>query len=145
MAALTVEKTNVREVTRGVTRCRVKGATKILQGGMVAIDAAGYLVRATKVAGIFVIGIAKETVDNTAGADGAKLCDVRISGAASGPLYFKMATASSGGLVDFKKIGQTVYVEDDQTVTATAAGSSVAGVCVGVDTNDGLPLIRFPV
>jgi len=49
----------------------------------------------------------------------------------------------SGDLVDETMIGDTAYVENDQTVRKTGAGTIAAGILVGFD-DDGLPLVQVP-
>lgn len=53
----------------------VAATTKIFYGTMIARNAAGYVVPASDTAGLKVIGIAQQFVDNTAGADGALTVD----------------------------------------------------------------------
>lgn len=49
----------------------VAAATKIFKGAIVMIDASGFAVNGSDTAGLQTIGVAYETVDNTAGANGA--------------------------------------------------------------------------
>lgn len=71
------------------------------------------------------------------GADGAKLVLLKQG-------VFKMKN-KGGDLVTIALMGQAVYVEDDQTVRATAASSVVAGKLVGFDDRDGLPLVQIGI
>lgn len=73
-------------------------------------------------------------LDNSAGADDAFKFVARC---------ITIKTKNKGGdLVTRQMIGASVYVEDDETVRATAASSVVAGTLVGF-ADDGLPLVRI--
>ncbi len=74
-------------------------------------------------------------IDNTSGADGDRHFNVRRG-------VFKMKN-KGGDLVTEVHIGGLVYVEDDQTVRATAAGTVAAGVLIGFDDRDSLPLVAI--
>lgn len=78
-----------------------------------------------------------QKIDNSAGADAARHFNVRQG-------VFKMKN-KAGDLVDETLIGALVYVEDDQTVRATAASSVAAGKLVGFDDRDGLPLVAIGI
>lgn len=69
-------------------------------------------------------------VDNTGGADGARHIVVEVG-------VFKMGN-KAGDLVDETMIGDLCYVENDQTVRATAAGSIAAGTVYGLDDDGGV-------
>lgn len=108
----------------------LKANAKVWQGGLVAVDATGYLVAASAVAGLKVVGVAERSVDNTGGADGAKTVRVR-----RGSFWF----ANKGGdaLTQADVYNTQAAIEDDQTVRKTATGSSVFGRLVGVDSTKG--------
>jgi|SRR5262245_54599210 len=78
-----------------------------------------------------------ETTDQyrTATSDGSRMCVLRQG-------VFKMNN-KAGDLVTQAHIGLAVYVEDDQTVRATAAGTVAAGKLVQFDDRDGLPLVAI--
>jgi hypothetical protein len=71
-------------------------------------------------------------VDATGIASGTRKCVVRHG-------VFKMKN-KAGDLVTAALINAVVYVEDDETVRATAASSVVAGILMGF-ADDGLPLV----
>lgn len=98
-----------------VTSFKVAASTTIYKGGMVAVDADGWLIPAADSAGIAVVGVADETVDNSAGADGAKSCLVLngVIGMNAG------STAPTQA-----NIGRSVVVEDDEAVTTAAAATN---------------------
>lgn len=97
------------------------GAVLILKGTLVVIRSDGYLyplrAPATSQSDVFA-GVAFETVDNSAGVAGAKLCRVEKTGA------FNFAKASAAqtdiGLVAF-------YGADNQTVSATTTNAILVG------------------
>lgn len=126
MAKLTAPR-DTSEIAGGATSIvlPVKAATTIFQGSIVAIDADGYAIPGKKAASLKAAGRAEETVEN-AGKDGEAVVRVR-----RGVFVFDNSTAAN-------KVGPgdvlgPCYIEDDQTVTKTATGASVAGLVVRVD------------
>lgn len=103
----------------------VKGGVKIFDGAFVAVDAGGFAVPATKTAGLTAAGRAEQYADNTQGADGAVQIIVRRG-------VFKWSNAASGP-VTAKDVLKPCYMVDDESVTITATGSSVAGKIIGID------------
>lgn len=121
-------------------------AVKAWKGGLVGIDATGYLrPMDPSVAGMRFMGIANETVDNAAGAPGDKTLNVTKTGsfvmkAAAGyaPAIADLgretyaasdweASPSSAGLANPMKVGTIVAVE------STATGAN--GVRVRIDNH----------
>ncbi len=102
--------------------------TRINQGAMVAINAAGYAVPAAATAANVTIGRCDETADNTGGAAGAINVRTRRG-------IFQFGNSAAGDLIARTEIGKTVYVVDDQTVAKTdnAAARPAAGKCFDVD------------
>lgn len=129
MAALTNAR-DTSEIANGAKYLAlpVKGKTTIYQGALVAIDANGFAIPAKKVAGITAAGRAEETVDNQGG-DGELV--IRV---ARGVFVFNN-TATTANKVTQAHVLKPCYIEDDQTVTALATGSSVAGLVVRVDNS----------
>lgn len=109
---------------------KVAASTKIEAGKMVAVNSAGYLVEASDAASIIVIGIAAETVDNSAGSNGDLSCEVR-----RGEVY-KLDNSGTAA-VTIASVGSSVYVEDDETVAIVSGPTNdiVAGTCLGVDSD----------
>lgn len=134
MAATTQDRaTNRRE---GVFReYPVKASAVINAGSIVVIDATGYAVPASTAAGLKGPGRADEAVDNSSGGNGDKTVRVRVDGAYN---YVDEADTTA---MDRTHLGETVYLTDDQTVTLTSTGRSVAGTLFDFDA-DG-PWIRF--
>ena len=111
MAALT----NVRDTSElggKYIALPVKGATTIYQGAIVAVDANGYAIPGKKAASL-----------KAAGGDAV----IRVS---RGTFVFENST--SGKITAADVLG-LCYMEDDQTVTKTGTGASVAGLVIRVD------------
>lgn len=127
MAALTKER-DTSEIM-GLARqlvIPVKGGVTIYQGSLVAIDATGCAISGKKAAGITAVGRAEETVTNS-GADGT--ASIRVT---RGVFVFEN-TATAANKITAAHLLKPCYIEDDQTVTASATGASVAGLVVRVD------------
>ena len=123
MAALT----NVRDTSElggKYIALPVKGATTIYQGAIVAVDANGYAIPGKKAASLKAAGRAEETVENKGG-DGDAV--IRVS---RGTFVFENSTS---GKITAADVLSLCYMEDDQTVTETGTGASVAGLVIRVD------------
>ena len=97
----------------------VKAATRIFDGALVALDAAGFAIPAIPAAARM-RGVALQEADNRLGADGDGFVDID-----RGPFL-----VANDGSIDRTDIGGDVYVVDDNTVGAT--GTLVAGKCLDV-------------
>lgn len=108
----------------------VAATKKIFAGSLVAANATGYATPGAVAATLTYLGRAEETVDNTAGADGAVSVLVRRGKA------FKFANSTADAVTQ-ASLGKVCYIEDDQTVSATSdtGARSAAGKVVGVDTD----------
>lgn len=111
----------------------VKAATTIHQGALVVMDN-GYAVPGKTGAGLVAIGVAEETVDNSAGSNGAKTVTARRG-------TFRFFNSASAEEITAAQIGKDCYIVDDQTVAKTdgkvgedPATRSRAGVVVDVDS-----------
>lgn len=126
MAALKNERDTI-QIAQDAARITVpvKGNTTIYQGALVALDAGGFAVPGQKATGLTAVGRAEETVNNT-GADG----DIAIQVQRGVFIYDNSAT----GKVTQALVLKPCYMADDQTVTATATGASVAGLVIAADT-----------
>lgn len=100
------------------------GVDVVYQGGLVMLNA-GYAVAGADTASCIFCGVAKETVDNSAGSAGDKSVGVYTSGVFS--------FAASGAAVA-TWVGQKVFIVDDQTVAlaATTSNDVLVGRCVKV-------------
>ena len=105
----------------------VEEATKILEGALVSVNAAGYAVNATDAANDRVVGVATKTADNTSGADG----DIHVEVWTDGVHDFV-----SGFSATIANVGDKVYVVDNQTVdlAATTTNDVLVGIVVGVES-----------
>ena len=92
----------------------VVGSDIIYKGALVKIDANGFLAPCAPEAGSNFAGIAYETVDNSAGASGAKNCRVITEG------VFDLLVS---GLAQ-TDVGSKVYATDDEVVTITEGTTS---------------------
>lgn len=105
---------------------------KVIEGGLVGIDMAGYLRPAAPGSDqkIKIIGIAELTVDNTAGIAGAKTVKV-LRGT------FKFVNGATTDAITQADCGRLVYALDDATVVRTPAfgARSPAGRVIQVDTD----------
>lgn len=107
----------------------VAADTVIHEMTMVAINADGYAVEASKAENLTVAGCALTLTDNSSGAAGAVTVPVRRAA-------FVWANDGSIKQTDLLK---DAYVSDAQTVTITAEGSSRAGKILAVD-DDGVTI-----
>lgn len=104
------------------------GAIVYAGGGVCINSSTGYGVRASATTGLITRGIARDTVDNTTGAAGAKTVAVEAAVAC--------LTNSGTNAITRSHIGQPCYWVDDQTVCNSdgASGKSVAGTISDLDS-----------
>ena len=130
MAALSAAKR--QRMTNPANRIGFKMGTDIVyQGGLVtALNSAGLALAGQDTASHVFLGVAAETVDNSAGATGddAPIVEVWTDG------IFEFDYAS----VTQAAVGTLAYILDDQTVAATGSTSNtiLAGQVVEVDTTN---------
>ena len=138
MAALTADRNTKSKFVWDYRSLRVAAGVTIYQGAMVCPNQQGYAVPAADSAACAsqdVLGVACETVDNSAGGDG----DVRVKVQAG---IFAM---NNFGDVTQARTGQWAYVSDDQTVAATSSNWVYAGMVLDwQDQDDHLVYIRIP-
>ena len=127
MAAATADRKINSNGVRKTFRGALAAATIIYVGTLVARNAAGNLVPASDAANLTVVGVALETVDNSAGLAGAKsiACGVGV---------FEFVNLA--GAIVLASAHALCYVGDDQSVTtaAVAAEDVIAGLVVGYTT-----------
>lgn len=138
MAALTVEKDNTRygdDAVVDLLALKIDANVKILKGALVSL-AAGYARPSRTNTTDLVAGVARATVDNTGGAQGAKDVEVRRG-------LFTFENSTAGDLIAQANVGAVCYVVDDQTVALTNGGATrgIAGRILGV-TADGKVLVQ---
>jgi hypothetical protein len=129
MSPLTADR-NTQRRTGDRLSLGIAANKKIFAGSLVARDAAGNATPGAAATTLIGVGRAAETVDNTGGAAGA--LQVPID---KGTFHF---ANSAGDPITVADIGNTCYIEDDETVSKTNAGGntqSVAGTIYDVDAN----------
>lgn len=139
MAALTTE-VPIKQVGDYVSQAQIGvdgAAAKIYESAMVcALTATGYAVKAGVASTGPVLGVAQFSVDNSAGSDGDLSVDI-LQG-----LFWR----PNAGTVTQAHYGKVIYAANDQDVTATKSTNPIAGVCLGVDSTQGvLVLIHGPL
>lgn len=102
----------------------------VLVGTIVVLDATGHAKGGSTATGLVAVGVAEDTVDNTAGAAGDLQVPVRRG-------TFAFANSTSADAIANTDYGSTCYVVDNQTVAKTDGGGtrSAAGIVRGVDSN----------
>lgn len=108
----------------------VAASTKIEAGHLVAVTAAGYAVPAGDTAGYVAMGVAQETVDNSAGVAGDLTVLIRRKNA------FKLVNSSTAALAQ-ANVGGIAYVEDSVSLTTTAGATNdvVVGIVIAVESD----------
>ena len=128
MAPLTGVRSTIRWGGGGPERLyelQMAASTTIHQGALVALNASGLLVPMSTATGLRALGRAEES--KVSAASGATLCKVSTG-------VFKYAN-DGGDPVTTAARGAVCYATDDQTVSITATGKSVAGVVVEVESD----------
>lgn len=130
MTAMTNPRVPVEKKGR-TTTAPVKGATTILQGALVVMEA-GFAIPGKTGTGLIALGIAEASIANP-GADGAKSIVTRRG-------TFKFFNSADAQAITAADLGKTCFIVDDQTVAKTdgtagedPATRSRAGVVIDVD------------
>lgn len=103
----------------------VAAGETIVEATMVAINADGYAVAASKEEGLTVAGCAMRYTDNALGSAGAVTVPVRRG----------VFVWDNDGTIEDTDILKDAYVSDETTVTIIAEGSSKAGKILSVDAD----------
>lgn len=112
----------------------IAAATKLFQGGMVALNAAGYLVPMTAAAGLNPVGVVGEVppgtagLDNTGGANGAISCAVYRG-------IFLLDAGTAADAVTQANVGLAAYAMDDHTISPVATGRTKVGIIMQLDAS----------
>jgi hypothetical protein len=108
----------------------VAAAVKCYAGALAVINAAGYAQPGSVATTHKAVGMFDETVDNTAGANGAVNVKVKRG-------CFRFANSAAADQITLAEVGSDCYIVDDQTVAKTNGGAtrSVAGKVRDVDAN----------
>ncbi len=119
-------------------------ASKVWAGAMIVVDTAdGYFKIAANGTTFRAVGIATETVDNSAGAAGALSVNVEFFR----PIHGRwLLNDAGGGAAAQANVGSVCYLLDDQHVTMTTTTASKAGLIWAVATVDGVSqvFVEFP-
>ncbi|WP_067734484.1 hypothetical protein [Novosphingobium naphthalenivorans] len=127
MAALT--EARLTKERDGTTFGRGVAATKIIhEGALVCLSATGFATPGATATTLTADGIALQSVDNSAGADGDLTVEVKRG-------TFQFANSAAADAITAAEIGDTAYIVDDQTVAKTdgTGTRSAAGKIVDVD------------
>lgn len=112
--------------------CAPVAAGELIQKtDMVALNEEGYLVKATKIEGLRVVGIATDNIDNRMGSDGMKTVSFT-----SGGFVFNQEDIKLTDLM------RTAYIKDTTTVTTSSVRSSAVGKIIEVDNTCATILIQ---
>lgn len=122
MADLTANQPRARQgdanaVLLPIQSAGVAASTHLFAGGMLGLNAAGYLVKASAAACVQIVGAARREYDNSSGADGALTAEY-VSGA------WSFAIGSGSDALTIANRTQDVFCIDDQTVGATDGGGT---------------------
>lgn len=103
------------------------GGAVVDAGKMAAVNAAGYGVPAADAAGLTVVGITRESKDNTGGSDG----DLSVTLMRKKGFFLANSAANP---VTRALLYRDVYVEDAATVSSNSGTNGiVAGTCTGIE------------
>lgn len=114
----------------------MKAASKVVQGCLVAVDGYGLAADMSKTTGLTCIGIAVESVDNSAGADSAVDC-VALTG------RFLLDSGTSGDAITQADVGAACYALDNHTVTPVSTGASEVGKVIQLDSDSGQVVVEI--
>lgn len=114
--------------------------TSIVKGGMVGLDNAAHVVKASAVACVTVMGAARFGVDNSTPPTGEAKNATGLGGTAGeGSLQIDYGVNrwdnSATNAITAAMVPCAAYVEDDHTVASV--GTKIAGLCVGVGDEKG--------
>ncbi|MBX3589077.1 MAG: hypothetical protein AB7I35_12265 [Ramlibacter sp.] len=128
MTALTVARDTQRR--ENLQLSLPMSASKIYEGAIVCLSAAGYATKGAVATTLRAAGVAEATVDNSAGNAGDVSIDVKRG-------TFKFGNSASTDQITLADYGKDCYIVDDQTVAKTdgTGTRSVAGKIRGVDTD----------
>ena len=127
MAALTKARNTVKRDGARFSR-PVAADAVIYQGALVCLSATGFATPGATATTLTADGMAKESVDNTDGANGAVNVEVERG-------VFRLENSAAADAITAAEIGDNCYIVDDQTVAKTDGSSarSIAGKIEDVD------------
>ncbi len=108
----------------------VVAAALIYAGAIVVLGATGFAAPGSTATGLIARGVAKDTVDNSAGADG----DLNVETETG---VFLLKNSAAADQITRADIGGSAYIVDDETVAKTDGGAtrSIAGVIKDVNAD----------
>lgn len=124
MAALTADRDTPTSYSQRVKPLGVKANAIIFAGALVAVDATGFALPAADAAGMVVMGRATTKVDNTGGANGAKIVMVDVG-------VFSYNAAANLAASGRASQGASVEVVDDNTLGLAGDAGTVANIVAG--------------
>ncbi|MEL7982152.1 hypothetical protein AAG584_19105 [Vreelandella titanicae] len=106
----------------------VAAATECFAGTIAVINADGFTESGTTATGLVAVGVFEHYQDNTAGADGDQVVEVKRGN-------FRLANSAGADEITAADIGQVCYIVDNQTIAKTdgTATRSPAGIVDDVD------------
>lgn len=107
------------ETRKGSERSFPVAANTVIYDGAVVVLAGGYARPATYATPSLVVGVARQSIDNTGGAAGAKRIEVETG-------VFAVENSAAPNAVDLTMVGTAVLFMDDQTVAKTGTSGGVA-------------------
>lgn len=146
MAALTAARNTPTRATAGALAdyflCKMKASTTIYAGGLVVVDGTtGLAEPATAAASKVAVGVAEVPPASKIASDGS-YTSTSVTSGSTGATYIQVRRGvfffnnKAADLVTDAMLGQAkAYIEDDNTVRATATASSVAGRVIEVETS----------
>lgn len=106
------------------------------KGGRACLNSSGKVVPASSATGLFAIGIFDEDVDATA-------ADKPVSVDLEKELIVERFVNAGSGAVAATDVGSVAYMLDDQTVTMTSTGRSIAGRVWDVSATKGVAIEKL--
>jgi len=131
MTALTAART-IKKTQGKLFNYPVAANAVIYLGALVCLSSTGYAVKGSTATTLVPVGLARQTVDNTGGADGDLTIEVE-------EVVTHFDNSAGGDEITRAEIGDMCWIVDDQTVAKTSAGGtrSIAGHVRQVD-DDGV-------
>lgn len=130
MAALTAEaqrQSKANALQRTLVG-KIAANVKCFKGGLAAKNAAGYVLPASDTAGLVVIGVFMETIDNTGGANAAYT--IRITTG-----VFKFFNLVARPVVQANQFGLVRVGDDTSVATTGGVADIIAGFCDQIDSD----------
>jgi len=127
MTALSADRNTKRKLSNELQSYPMYADATIYAGSLVCLNSSGYAIAAADTAGNILVGIARETLANTAAAGYGTSGDISIEVWRAG--VFELV----GSGLAITDVGSAVYITDDQTVSTTAA-NVYAGIIANIDS-----------